>query len=191
LNHRERSVVSVRVGMEIASLPLCGDSRAAGQIEMFLVCSCCQALCLFIYNDCIILLDSRVSFRSQLSATDVSARTTMKGAAKCDKHCELQNSVNQSGFERILCFWDIPESMPASVSISSHSSTWHLSVLACNCVSGCREPLACVSHRSRFHTQQTQSADWVPHVVLSVGWCLILAVETKLPQYMKLGQQTR
>jgi len=26
---------------------------------------------------------------------DVSARTTMKGAAKCDKHCELQNSVNQ------------------------------------------------------------------------------------------------
>ena len=31
----------------------------------------------------------------QLSATDVSARTTMKGAAKCDKHCELQNSVNQ------------------------------------------------------------------------------------------------
>ena len=31
----------------------------------------------------------------QLSAIDVSARTTMKGAAKCDKHCELQNSVNQ------------------------------------------------------------------------------------------------
>ena len=31
----------------------------------------------------------------QLSATDVSAQTTMKGAAKCDKHCELQNSVNQ------------------------------------------------------------------------------------------------
>ena len=34
-------------------------------------------------------------FETQLSATDVSARTTMKGAAKCDKHCELQNSVNQ------------------------------------------------------------------------------------------------
>jgi hypothetical protein len=31
----------------------------------------------------------------QLSAIDVSARTTMKGAANCDKHCELQNSVNQ------------------------------------------------------------------------------------------------
>ena len=31
----------------------------------------------------------------QLSAIDVSARTTMKGAANCDKHCELQNSENQ------------------------------------------------------------------------------------------------
>ena len=30
----------------------------------------------------------------QFVAMDVSARTTMKGAAKCDKHCELQNSVN-------------------------------------------------------------------------------------------------
>ena len=44
-------------------------------------------------------MPSRVAIHSnsisQLSATDVSARTTMKGAAKCDKHCELQNSVNQ------------------------------------------------------------------------------------------------
>ena len=46
----------------------------------------------------------------------------MKGAAKCDKHCELQNSVNQQGFERILRFRDIPESMPASVSTSYHAS---------------------------------------------------------------------
>ena len=40
----------------------------------------------------IALLDSVVL---QLSATDVSAQATMKGAAKCDNHCELQNSVNQ------------------------------------------------------------------------------------------------
>ena len=46
----------------------------------------------------------------------------MKGAAKRDKHCELQNSVNQQGFERILRFRDIPESMPASVSTSYHAS---------------------------------------------------------------------
>lgn len=31
----------------------------------------------------------------QLSATDISAQATMKGAAKCDKHCELQISVSQ------------------------------------------------------------------------------------------------
>ena len=47
---------------------------------------------------------------------DVSARTTMKGAAKCDKHCELQDSVNQQKVERILLFRVIPESMFAAVS---------------------------------------------------------------------------
>ena len=47
---------------------------------------------------------------------DVSARTTMKGAAKCDKHCELQDSVNQQKVERILLFRVIPESMFTSVS---------------------------------------------------------------------------
>ena len=41
----------------------------------------------------------------------------MKGAAKCDKHCELQNSVNQQELERILCFRDTPESASTSVSI--------------------------------------------------------------------------
>ena len=47
---------------------------------------------------------------------DVSAQATMKGAAKCDKHCELQNSVNQQILERILRCRDIPDSMPASAS---------------------------------------------------------------------------
>ena len=67
----------------------------------------------------------------------------MKGAAKCDKHCELQNSVNQKVFERILRFRDIPESMPASVSIHFHSRNLHLPLagagkfLACVCVSEC------------------------------------------------------
>jgi hypothetical protein len=59
---------------------------------------------------------------SQLSAMDVSVRTTMKGAAKCDKHCELQNSVNRQGLERILRLWDIPEGTPASVSMPYCSS---------------------------------------------------------------------
>ena len=39
----------------------------------------------------------------------------MKGAAKCDKHCELQDSVNQWEVERLLLFRVIPESMFASV----------------------------------------------------------------------------
>ena len=66
----------------------------------------------------------------QLSAMDVSVRATMKGAAKCDKHCELQNSVSRQRLEHVLCFWDIPKSMPASVSLcvvsapaSSHTTS--------------------------------------------------------------------
>ena len=50
---------------------------------------------------------------------DVLARTTMKGAAKCDKHCELQDSVDQQNVERILLFRVIPESMFASMSFVS------------------------------------------------------------------------
>ena len=60
-------------------------------------------------------LSRSASFYLQLSAMNVSARTTMKGTANCDKHCELQNSVNRQELERILCFRDIPDSMPASV----------------------------------------------------------------------------
>ena len=40
----------------------------------------------------------------------------MKGAAKCDKHFELQNSANQLRLERTLRFRDIPESISASAS---------------------------------------------------------------------------
>ena len=72
-------------------------------------------------------------FYSQLSAMDVSARTTMKGAAKCDKHCGLQNSVNRQELERILCFWDIPESMPASVSMLCCSSSVAIVARCCEC----------------------------------------------------------
>ena len=57
----------------------------------------------------------------QLSATDASVRTTMKGAAKCDEHCKLQNSANQQNFERILRFRDMPESMPTSESHWLHA----------------------------------------------------------------------
>ena len=32
----------------------------------------------------------------------VWARTTMKATAKCDQHCELQDSVNHKKFESML-----------------------------------------------------------------------------------------
>jgi hypothetical protein len=59
---------------------------------------------------------------------NVSVRATMKGAAKCDKHCELQNSVNRQELERILRFRDILESMPASVSTFLPARSYHLGV---------------------------------------------------------------
>ena len=80
-------------------------------------------------------------FEIQLSAMDVSARTTMKGAAKCDKHCDLQNSVNQQGFERILRFRDIPESMPASVSTDTHATGAFQLVGAAMCACLCVKEL--------------------------------------------------
>ena len=43
----------------------------------------------------------------------------MKGAAKCDNRCELQDSVNQWPLERALRSWDMPESMSASVLLLS------------------------------------------------------------------------
>ena len=51
---------------------------------------------------------------SQLLPMDVSARATMKDAAKCDKRCEWQNSANQKKAERILHSQVTPESMPGS-----------------------------------------------------------------------------
>ena len=38
--------------------------------------------------------------------TDVLACAAMKGAANCDKHCELQKSVNQPGHECALGVWE-------------------------------------------------------------------------------------
>ena len=60
---------------------------------------------------------------SQLSAMDVSVRATMKGAAKCDKHCELQNFVNRQDLERILCSRQYLEHAWFSV-YALHSNRW-------------------------------------------------------------------
>ena len=102
----------------VVSFLHCRCSRAAGHVaELRLLHVSLLPLCPRMALRCHHLPMASAIFFLQLSAMDVSVRTTMKGAAKCDKHCELQNSVNRQGLERILCFWDIPKSMPASVSI--------------------------------------------------------------------------
>ena len=54
---------------------------------------------------------------TQLPVIDVSARTTMKGAVRCDKHCELQDSAVRRRTH--LLFRVIIESMFAPVSFVS------------------------------------------------------------------------
>ena len=74
--------------------------------------SCCQwpsfwAL-LMLRQDPVALLqqwDGSLLMPAQLSATDISAWAPMKGAAKRDNLCELQNSVNQWPPERALHSW--------------------------------------------------------------------------------------
>ena len=78
----------------------------------------------------------------------------MKGAAKCDKHCELQGPVNQQEVERILLFRVIPESMFASVpldylrgvSLLLHASVFsRFNVALVTLMRVCRSCLACAT----------------------------------------------
>ena len=61
-----------------------------------------------------------INITLQLLAMDVSAQATMKDAAKCDKHCEWQISVNQQNAERILHFWLLVRSMSRSGPLAYH-----------------------------------------------------------------------
>ena len=60
-------------------------------------------------------------FFLQLLPMDVSARATMKDAAKCDKRCEWQNSANQKNAERILHSLVTPKSMSGSGRLHIHA----------------------------------------------------------------------
>ena len=81
--------------------PLRSDSGAAlgvGSVLVTLLCPDCQTLLVFhlavkvcSFDLCVLCINCKL----QLSAMDVLARIPMKGAAKCDEHCELQNSENQ------------------------------------------------------------------------------------------------
>ena len=56
------------------------------------------------------------SCMNNITSSDGCLGSNNDDAAKCDKHCELQDSVNQQKVERILLFRVIPESMFTSVS---------------------------------------------------------------------------
>ena len=92
--------------------------------------------------------------QTQPPVRDVSARTTMKGAAKCDTHCELQDSLNQQEVERMLLFRVVLESMFASVpfdylrgvSLRLHASVFLcLNVVSVTLMHVCRSCLTCAT----------------------------------------------
>jgi hypothetical protein len=76
---------------------------------------------------------------------DASARETMKDAAKCDKHCELQNPVSQLKSERrvrktlpcVYCFEHICQCLFYTFIDSFIHSFIHSCVFLCVCVCVC------------------------------------------------------
>ena len=133
-------------------------------------------------------------FRIQLSATDVSARTTMKGAAKCDKHRELQNSVNRQGLERILCFWGSPRKH-AYFSVHLLGSSSCCPVWACCCDCLCLEMCAGTPEAFDSHGFAAPACKNKRLVCTCVALCccIRLLIFARLPSSldMKLGWQTR
>ena len=134
-----------------------------------------------------------LNLNSQLSAMDASVRTTMKGAAKCDKHCKLQNSANQQNFERILRFQDMPESMPTSALryyMCSASLSWV--VLARLCASArCFIAVAdALSFSTRLRARNSLSASCT-FLYLCSSCCRRKFRAIPLAPSMKLGQETR
>ena len=78
--------------------------------------SCTQSCCCWTTLQKTVCHQS-LSKQAKLSVMDVLAQSLMKSTAKCDKHCELQNSVNQQNLEHIKHSREIPGSIPASVSL--------------------------------------------------------------------------
>ena len=82
----------------------------------------------------------------------------MKGAAKCDKQSELQDSVNQQKFECALRFRVTPESMPVLVSTATYNQqqcppVW-AALLLCVFAHQSAERLCCKQRRRTHCSQQ-------------------------------------
>jgi len=125
---------------------------------------------------------------------DVSVRSTMKGAAKCDKHCELQNSVNRQGLERILCFWGSPRKH-AYFSVHPLGSSrccpvWgHAAAIAC----ASRCALALLRHLIHMALLRQPAKTSVLYACVALCCGIRLLIFARLPSSldMKLGWQTR
>ena len=115
----------------------------------------------------------------------------MKGAAKCDKHCKLQNSANQQNFERILRFRDMPESMPTSEShrfhVPGHLLSRGLAGGASLCISArfAADALSGLVQLSQGAYRASVQACSLRSSVSS------RVIDRNFAQDMKLGQQTR
>jgi len=125
---------------------------------------------------------------------DVSVRSTMKGAAKCDKHRELQNSVNRQGLERILCFWGSPRKH-AYFSVHLLGSSSCCPVWACCCDCLCLEMCAGTPEAFDSHGFAAPACKNKRLVCTCVALCccIRLLIFARLPSSldMKLGWQTR
>ena len=69
---------------------------------------------------------------------DVLAHASMKDAAKCDTHCELQILVNHQISERIWRCWDYPTARlfqclltPSKIILPKHAIPLHNTVVFC------------------------------------------------------------
>ena len=169
----------------------------ADMLALYVRSHCCASCIAILVSS--LVRRPRAMNNSQLSAMDVSVRSTMKGAAKCDKHCELQNSVNRQGLERILCFWEIPESMPPSVFMlycSSNCRSLRACCWECLCIKMCGplcfHPLEASNSQGFVATSNFLSTFGVRLIVLVAFWAL-LSIALALPSFqnMKLGWQTR
>ena len=96
---------------------------------------------------------------SQLSATDVSARTTMKGAAKCDKHGESHNSANQWFLNVYRALGFTREPVCFSVDFAWQCASAHC--FSCRCYCGLRFDTLNVSFLKVDFCRQCRSMGWL------------------------------
>ena len=96
---------------------------------------------------------------SKLSAMDVLARASMKDAAKCDTHCELQISVNHQISERIWRCWDSPAARLFQCLLTPQSTSSHSGI---------------INNTPYMDIMMDRSSNFVLRLLFCSFWCLSL-----------------